>query len=411
MTKPTDLNRKPVIVISLLTAACLLGDSMLYIVLPVHWQDVGLASLWEVGILLSVNRIVRLPLNPLVGWLYGKMSSRNGILFAGILATCTTLSYAAAKGFILWLLLRCVWGIAWTFLRLGAYFTILEVSGDSNRGYYMGMYNGLYRLGSLGGMLLGGFLADRFGIGATSLFFGALTFLAIPFAFLLIPATNPRTQAENKPAGLLAIAANPNVTWTLLTGLCIAMIYQGAFTATLSYLVQVHNSSTIPILGLSVGAASLAGTLQALRWSWEPWLAPWFGRMSDGKYGRRTILIVTFVLAAILFLLIPLKLPLWIWVLLILAILLTATILTTVIDAIACDVASCSAQKTFMTAYSFAIDVGAAIGPLISFTLNGIWGPYTIYWLIAGILFILSLKWLVWPISIYSKDNKYIGQE
>lgn len=406
MTNEVDKNKKSVIVISLLTAACLLGDSMLYIVLPVHWRDAGLASLWEVGILLSVNRIVRLPLNPLVGWLYGKMSSRNGVLFAGILATCTTLSYAVCQGFLFWIILRCIWGIAWTFLRLGAYFTILDVSDDTNRGYYMGLYNGLYRLGSLGGMLMGGYLADRFGIGITATFFGAVTFLAIPFSFYLIPSSGSHKRTEGSSLDLAAIAANSNVIWTLVTGLGIALIYQGALNATLSFLIQAHNSSTLLILGVPIGAASLAGILQALRWGWEPWLAPWFGKVSDGALGRRTLLVMTCVLAAILFALIPLQLPLEIWLLCIVLILLTATILTTVIDAIACDVASCFSQKAFMTAYSFAIDVGAALGPMISFSLNGIWGPYAIYWGITGMLFALSIKWLVWPVSLSAEDSR-----
>jgi hypothetical protein len=60
--------KKPVVVIALITAVCLLGDTMLYIVLPVYWQSFGLTSLF--GILLSINRIIRLPLNPIIGWLY-----------------------------------------------------------------------------------------------------------------------------------------------------------------------------------------------------------------------------------------------------------------------------------------------------------------------------------------------------
>ena len=405
MTCLANQDKKMVVVISLLTAACLLGDSMLYVVLPIHWQDVGLASLWEVGILLSVNRIVRLPLNPLVGWLYGRMSGRGGILFAGILATCTTLSYGLLKGFALWILLRSVWGLAWTFLRIGAYFTIVEVSDETNRGHYMGLYNGLYRLGSLGGMLVGGFFADRYGIGTTALLFGVITFLAIPFAYRLLPPTSRHHGQEEKQRMDIQALASGNVMWTLLTGLLLAMVYQGVFTATLSYLIQVHNAATVLIAGVSFGAASLAGLLQSLRWGWEPWLAPWFGRLSDGKLGRRGILVITLVAAAVLFALIPLPFPVELWIMLILAILLTATVLTTVIDAVACDVAAGSIQKVFMTVYSFAIDTGAALGPLIGYTLNDIWGPYAVYWGVAGVLSILSAKWLIWPIAMYRKGR------
>lgn len=399
MNVETETNQKPVIVISLLTAACLLGDSMLYIVLPTHWQEFGLSSLWEVGVLLSVNRFIRLPLNPLVGWLYGKMNNRNGIIFAGILATCTTFSYAVIKGFAFWVVLRCIWGVAWTFLRLGAYFTILEISSETNRGHYMGLYNGLYRLGSLGGMLIGGLLADYYGIAIPSIVFGLMTFSAIPFASRLLPRSfHTETQTNNN---ITATLANSNVIWTLLTGLFIAMVYQGVFTATLSYLIQVHNSQSVLILGASVGAASLAGILQALRWGWEPWLAPWIGRISDGKHGRKNILMASLFISAALFAIIPLGLPLGIWLTLILTILLTATVLTTIIDAIACDVAFEAPPKTFMTIYSFAIDIGAALGPVLGYTLTKFSGPYAIYWAIAVGLFILASKWLLWPINIY----------
>ena len=395
-----DSDKKPVIVISLLTAACLLGDSMLYIVLPIHWQEVGLASLWEVGILLSVNRLVRLPVNPLVSWLYGRISNRSGIVFAGILAIATTVAYAFIKGFVLWLIFRCIWGLAWTFLRLGAYFTILEISGENNRGYYMGMYNGLYRLGSLIGMLLGGFLAERYGIEATSILFGMMTCLALPFTLQLSPASN-HTMPDTNKLQTVSNLVNPNVFWTLLTGLFIAMVYQGAFMSTLSHLIQVHNAFPFTLCGIAIGAAPLAGILQALRWSWEPWLAPKFGKLSDATNSRPQILVVTLSLAALCFSLITLPLSLGPWLLLIIAILLTATVLTTVIDAIACDVAFCSPPKTFMSAYSFAIDIGAALGPLISYTLNDLSGPYTVYWAISGGLAVLSFKWFVRPITIY----------
>ena len=74
--------QRPIIVMALITAACLLGDSMLYIVLPVHWREMGLTSLWQIGIILAMNRIVRIPLNPLVSKLYQKISARSGMTLA-----------------------------------------------------------------------------------------------------------------------------------------------------------------------------------------------------------------------------------------------------------------------------------------------------------------------------------------
>ena len=51
MTQASSLSRRQVIIFALITAACVAGDSMLYVVLPVHWKSAGLSSLWEVGLL------------------------------------------------------------------------------------------------------------------------------------------------------------------------------------------------------------------------------------------------------------------------------------------------------------------------------------------------------------------------
>ena len=216
---------RQVIVISLITAACLIGDSMLYIVLPICFAQAGLSSLWEVGIILSVNRLVRLPLNPMVGWLYRHISDRTGIFIATVLATITTFSYAFADGFAVWLLLRCLWGIAWTLLRLGGFYCILNVSSDDNRGYFMGLYNGLYRIGSLAGMLLGGIFADWLGFSVTCMLFGACTAATIVLGFICVPRGNSGvpagTQAEER--SLTWLWKDGTVLWVMATGLVVRL--------------------------------------------------------------------------------------------------------------------------------------------------------------------------------------------
>lgn len=387
----TKENIRPIIAISLLTAACLVGDSMLYIVLPTHWQEAGLSSLWEVGILLSANRLVRLPLNPIVGWLYNNISTRTGVLLASILAVLTTLSYGILQNFWLLLLSRCVWGLAWTFLRLGAYFTILNYSDDGNRGHFMGTYNGLFRLGSLIGMLGGGLLADSYGLTFTSAFFAAVTFICIPLIFIFVPShtITCRTPQDSNWQQL----HNSSVKWALLTGLIIAMVYQGMFNSTLSYLIKSHESESITIGNILIGAASLGGLLQAIRWGWEPWIAPWFGRLSDRTSGREPVLCVTLLIAVLLFLIIPFPMSLPLWLLFLCLLQLTATAATTVADAIAADAAMSSAKAVIMTAYSFAIDLGAALGPIIAYSSGHLWGPYVAFRGAAAILLLLLFYW------------------
>ncbi|WP_152548991.1 hypothetical protein [Geomicrobium sp. JCM 19037] len=57
-----------VIQVALITAIALFGDAMLFIVLPLYYSQFGLTALWQIGLLLSINRLIRLPLNH---WLPG----------------------------------------------------------------------------------------------------------------------------------------------------------------------------------------------------------------------------------------------------------------------------------------------------------------------------------------------------
>ncbi|MEC3708236.1 hypothetical protein P9170_17930 [Bacillus altitudinis] len=101
-----DRRQKQVVSIALITAFALIGDSMLYIVLPVYWKEIGLSSIWEVGLLLSINRFIRIPLAPVVWWLYRYIPMKTGVLIAILIASVTTILYGMS-GFWLLLICRC----------------------------------------------------------------------------------------------------------------------------------------------------------------------------------------------------------------------------------------------------------------------------------------------------------------
>ena len=180
----------------------------------------------------------------------------------------------------------------------------------------------------------------------------------------------------------------------LVTGAVVAMIYQGVFTATLSYLVETHNSSTVSLAGFVFGAASLAGILQAIRWSWEPWLAPWFGRFSDGQLSRGKTLAFILLVAAALLAILPFQLPIEIWLAAVIGMQVTATALSTIGDAAAADVAATQFRTTVMTLYVMATDVGAALGPFLGYLMAQWWGVGSMYWSAAALLAGLAIWWL-----------------
>jgi MFS family permease len=390
-------HKRHIVIFAVITALCLAGDSMLYIVLPVHYQDMGVASLWEVGVILAVNRLVRLPLNPCIGWFYSHAGERTGILIAVALAAATTFSYGFLPNLAFWILARCVWGVAWTLLRLGSLFCILNLSGPDNRGYYTGLYNGLYRLGSLAGMLLGGLLADLAGITVTVTVFAAASAAALVPALFCIPGGKQPHREDADKAGILAgfagVARDRNALWPAAAGCLTALVFQGVAASTLSRLIFEQTGGGLSVFGLVIGASILRGFFQALRWGWEPWLAPLTGRLSDRRFGRTRMLICAFALGALSFAALASPLPLPLWFPCILFMQLAATMLTTLNDAAAADAAAAAGERTLLMVYALCVDVGAALGPLLAYGMNEFFGISAVYACCAAVFVLFLIRW------------------
>ncbi|SEQ00782.1 MFS transporter [Piscibacillus halophilus] len=385
-----------VTVIALITAACILGDAMLFIVMPIYWQEFGLTALWQVGVLLSVNRLIRLPVNPLVGWFYKHIDKRTGVVLAIILATLSTLSYGWLQGFVMLLVMRCIWGIAWSFLRLGGFLTVMEVADDQSRGRLMGKYNGLWGLGGLTGMLAGGLLADVTNLKVVATLFGLLSILSLPIAFKYIPKTKemetPSTSPHTKESNMWKNCQ----AWSVLsTGFIMAMVIFGIFLSTLSRLIDFQLDQEWTFLGFAIGVGTIAGLIQAVKWAWDPFLAPIAGRLSDEQFGRVKMLVFAFVGSGMAFYFLTKDLY-FIWIIgLILVFQLMSTILVTVTDSLASDVATTTSKVGLMTAYTVAVDLGAAVGPLIGYVVLDLISLEVLYQLTSVILILIGFYWMV----------------
>jgi MFS family permease len=286
--------------------------------------------------------------------------------------------------------------VAWTLLRLGSLFCILKLSGPDNRGYYTGLYNGLYRLGSLAGMLLGGILADLAGIAVTVTVFGAATAVALFLAFFFIPGGGKpqKEHAENTSilTSLALVARDSNALWLMAAGCLTALVFQGVVASTLSRLIFEHTGGGLTVFGYLVGASILGGFFQALRWGWEPWLAPLTGRLSDRR-GRTKMLISSFALGAVAFAALAAPLPLPVWFPCIIFMQLTATMLTTLNDAAAADTAAVAGERTLLMTYALCVDAGAALGPLAAYGMIEVLGIHAVYAACAALFAVLLVRW------------------
>jgi MFS family permease len=133
--------------LALAYSLALLGDQMLYVVLPTDPAAAGIAAA-SLGVILSANRVVRLAANSLGGALSDRLGRRRPYLLGMVLAFASTAGYLAADGFWSLLAWRLVWGIAFALISVGGTAIVLDLSSPGDRGRAVGTYQSLLQAGA-----------------------------------------------------------------------------------------------------------------------------------------------------------------------------------------------------------------------------------------------------------------------
>jgi len=165
------------------TALSLMGDGTLYTVLPTRFADAGIA-LGFVGVILSINRIIRLITNNAMGWFFDRLPNRRAIFLGSLaLGVLTTTMYATSTTLPPLLLARLLWGLAWSGIWIGGNALVLEMAPETARGQWVGIFQMWFFFGSALASFTGGALTDLVGyrgalwIGASISAFGAFVAL------------------------------------------------------------------------------------------------------------------------------------------------------------------------------------------------------------------------------------------
>ncbi|WP_181395911.1 hypothetical protein [Cytobacillus oceanisediminis] len=166
-------------------------------------------------------------------------------------------------------------------------------------------------------------------------------------------------------------------------------------TATLSHIIEVKFTDNINFLGIIAGAATLAGIIQAIRWGVAPFIVMKIGNMLDKTEQKNFILSIFLASAFLLYFIIPMNVPILIWLPIIFIHLLVASVLTTIMDDIVTGYSSRVPNKVLiMTTFTIIVDLAAALGPMIGYTLEQKIGLANLFWLAGAICLFLTVLWI-----------------
>ena len=402
--------------LGLATCLSVFGDLTLYAVLATQRDAVGLSQ-GSVGVMLGVNRLIRIPGNPLAGMLLDRLGRRRPLILGLLLGVLSTASCALVRGFWPFLASRLAWGIAWTLINVGGLAMVLDVSTQANRGRLSGLYNAWEWMGYTLGPLAGGFLVDAIRFRPALLACAGLAAAGVAVAVAALPetarATAGNARGELRPAlslrprldrldeawrrGRDALRASHGLTGVFWLHLITKFASLGVVLSTLSLLLERRFGQRIALGSLSLGVASAGGTLLGLFSLLTSTVGPLAGHLSDTRTGRWPMIVGSLAAGVAGFGLLSCATSLGAVVL---GVALSAVGAGAGLATLAAQVGDLSPpgrEGVVMGAYATAGDVGSMAGPFLAFALLSVVDLQWVYLLCALVL--LASLWYIrfWP--------------
>jgi DHA1 family inner membrane transport protein len=177
----------------LVIAVAMIGDTLLYVVLPFYHQDFGI-SLAMVGVLLSLNRWIRLLANSGVAAIGERVGPHALMVMAAVGSVVSTTLYGLVENDAVQVAARILWGISYASLNLST--LAYAVSDRANAGKRVGASRAAIGIVQAVALVGGAWIALEVGPRSVFLIFGGLTLISLGAA-LLLPRL-PREIADKK---------------------------------------------------------------------------------------------------------------------------------------------------------------------------------------------------------------------
>ena len=371
--------QRAAVLVSVAVAFSLLGDQALYTILPTHFEDLGLLG-FQVGILLSVNRWIRLLTNHVAESLAGRFHATFTLVLALTVGAGTSLLYGIVSNFTILLLARMTWGLCWSFLRQLGTMVAVDSGGDHSVGRSVGLFHGISRIGSIVGFLLGGLLYEQVGYTMTFVILAASSMLAVPAAIAAGVHRHVHTSQFMNPEPTDA----GHRRYSLLLCATVSGLALSAVAASLGYSLREKIGQSVTMGSIVVGIVVINGILLASRHIVGTLGAPLIGHVLDRIGHKRGTTV--FMAAAALSLLaasVVSLLPV------LLGLLLCFFVCATTVHLSLTSQAGKQGSKSFAR-FASASDLGTAAGPALIWLVLEFFAEPALPFLVGGALYVIA---------------------
>lgn len=392
--------RKEILAISLVRFCDALGNSILFVVLPLYFMNFHDASFplppeAMVGVLISVYAIVGSIAQPFVGWLSDKLRNRKAFIIIGLgLLAAATYGFSMARGFWDLILLRCLQGVG-VGLTLPTSFALISIyTTRDTRGTAMAVFASARHLGLGIGPLVGGFMLIAAGFHACFIFATLLILVGIVLFCLLVRDAQPQAAKGELLRGHLSFKSLFSRRGLLSLGFInIVMASTLILMVSLEHQINERLDQTAAEFGIAVSALLLANIVFQIP----------AGKLAD-KIGRKPMLIIG------LLLLCPTTIAIGFvgdTVQLIIARVMQGIATAAIAPssfALAADIAPKGAEGKQMSVLSASFGIGLALGPLLAGAFAG-FVAFEMPFVVGGILALAALAVTFYRIQESGKEG------
>jgi predicted MFS family arabinose efflux permease len=250
-----------------------------------------------VGVILSLNRWVRLLTNPLAARLYERFPAGALIFVAIVLSAVSTAMYALPAALIVFLVGRLLWGFCYSLLRLGSFLAALE-DAASHAGRRIGNTRAVWGLGYFAGAVFAPFAIESIGWTGACVVAAAITLVAGVGPAYLALGWRRRIRVPEE-GHVPASVWEPRLLALFVTATVQLGLYAGILVAAGGFRVDELFHDGAPMFTFVVPAtfvaAAFALTQRVAQVAWTPIAGRWSDRSASWAFVTSTVIALTSV--------------------------------------------------------------------------------------------------------------------